>query len=186
MSRSSAKERSRVQDSGRHISTFRVVENFGSWKHQYYAPYDCPSLIPLSRRFIGGKNSGRKLKISIRTIEVRKPTERMVKKFWDGCFGSAPEFKLATLKSGSNYPNRKKHRRMAKESAMTEVSSYLEAQKEALEQERLEEANRSAEIETTDRYFGERLRSEELGELAHTLAKVSGSKPSAWGYHHFF
>ena len=75
---------------------------------------------------------------------------------------------------------------MANESAMTEMSSYLEGQKETLEQERLEEANRSAEIEVTDWHFGERLRSEELGELAHTLAKVSGSKPSAWGYHHYF
>lgn len=179
MSRSSAKERSRVQDSGRHVSTFRVVENFGSWKHQCYLPGDCPALIPLSRRFIGGKNSGRKLALSLKTIEIRKRTKRMVTKFEEGLW-SGPEFRLVTIKKGSNYPNPKKLRRMDKESAATEMASYLEAQKEALDAER-----QDAEQEFQCR-AAESERSEELGEII--LARLRLIKPKAenWGYHHFF
>lgn len=187
MSRSSAKERSRVQDSGRHISTFRVMENFGSWKHNFYLPYDSPAIKPLNRRFIGGKNSGRKLAISAITVEIRKPTKRMVKKFWDGCFGSAPEFKLATMKIGSNYPNPKRHRRMAKEMLTAEMTTLLEDQREALELERFEEAERDeAEAEETDWRLGQKQRSEELGQLARIFSRASGTKSGEWGYHHFF
>ncbi|MBU6142058.1 hypothetical protein KGO95_03000 [Patescibacteria group bacterium] len=57
MSRASAKERSKVRTTGR-VTTRRTIEGFGSWKHKFYLPRDCPALIPLSRRFIGNKNSG--------------------------------------------------------------------------------------------------------------------------------
>lgn len=182
MSRSSAKERSRVQDSGRHISTFRVVENFGSWK--YTLPKeDRPILTPLNRRFIGGKNSGRKLALTTKTVEIRKPTERMVTKFrkelWTGS-----EFKLATIKTGSNYLNRKRDRRMGKELMMLELAGQLEE----LRDRQLTDAECDGLLETEEAEcrFGERQRSEELGTLTCNLSRASGSRDAKWGYHHFF
>ena len=185
MSRSSAKERGRVQDGGRHIDTFRTVENFGSWKHEFYLPNDCPSLIPLSRRFIGGKNSGRKLAISVRTIQIRKPTDRMIEKFrkelWAGT-----EFKLATVRTGSNYPNRKKIRQAAKKMATSEMTAHLEEQRERLELERQEEIGRAMEQNEIQRYFAEQERSAELANLSVNLALARNSLTEQWGYHHFF
>lgn len=186
MSRSSAKERSRVQDSGRHISTFRVVENFGSWKHEQYPAYDSPALIPLSRRFIGGKNSGRKLALTTKTVEIRKRTERMVMKFSEA-FWSGSEFKLVTIKTGSNYLNRKRDRREAKELVMAELTVQTEELQHLEDQRQIDaECDGLMETEETDRFFGERQRSEELADLTRNLGKASGLRDGKWGYHHFF
>lgn len=194
MSRGTAKERSRVRTGGR-ANTFRVVENFGSWKHNFFSQHDDRKITPLSRRFIGGENRGNKLSVSVELIEVRKPTERMQAEA-EAWWGSG--IKLETIRKRSNYPNRKKFRRMAKELAAEEVTTYLEDQLEGLELERRQQIEQyllnqedegyapdQAELEIQC-HFAEQERTAELAELERSHIRVITRKQEEWGYHHYF
>ena len=129
MSKGSAKERGRVRIGGR-VSTLRVIDGFGSWKHNYYVPNEGPTIRQLGRRLIGRKNGGRKLAVNSRPLELRKPTDRICNNW---------SLKTFRYQNRSTIKNRAALRRGAKKLVEIELVAIDELRKDELTQSALKE-----------------------------------------------
>lgn len=160
------------------VSTFRVIDDFGSWKHTYYFPNEGPMIRQLGRRFIGGKNGGHKLSRITRELELRKPTDRML---------NEPFLQLNRLKCRSTIQNRAALRRSAKELVEIELAVITELKEErrilAAAQEEVEQRDAQECLEEMERERQPEQGPSGLTEQHLQVLRSASQDPQGWGFY---